>query len=711
MTISRTLTLAACVLAASAGAATAQQYPLLDSTLTNRISAEISGDAAYDHIRILSAYHRPQGSDTLFVAASYVERMARAFGLDSVHLIMQDSKRATWNPGTSDLWIVDAHGAPLERIASSIDNRIELADRSRPADVTADLVDVGAGTEAELDAANVSGKIVLVRGSPSDLNRVMAAAVQRRGAAGVIWYPDPYTPSRGFFSFGDQPTMVPWLTLGTQPIDGKLPTFAFVISLRGGVALHDRAAASKTPLRIHAVVKSELGSTVHAKPWMPMVEGVIRGTEPDAAQDIVLTGHMQEEQHSANDDASGCASMLEIARALTKLIDQGFLPRPRRTIRFWWTTENDSERRYFADHPEILRRLWVDINQDMVGADQSVDVMRTQNVNRVPFARFHFLNDVMESVIDYMVAANSSNITQYRNGYGLYPKPHLSHNGSMDRYNAQPVWYQGDSDHEGFVDAPAGIPAVGFGNEPDRFIHSNLDDLQNIDRTQLGRNAVSAALIAYTMASADSSDFSTLAAETVGRGEARMGRSMGIALQLLAAWPDKTAAYYAAGDQLRYATEREHRAIESLAGISPRSTAAVAQMQAALDAREKAAMRELELAYQREAHTAHLPPARKLTATEAQLATMRPAIVGGPKEFLFHRDDVEADSTVNEYLSSQLLATIDGRRTGLDLYHIAAAEVREAGTQYYGEITPENVLHLLQSAERSKLFRIDAAAK
>jgi len=333
--------------------------------------------------------------------------------------------------------------------------------------------------------------------------------------------------------------------------------------------------------------------------------------------------------------------------------------------------------------------------------------MRTQNVNRVPFARFHFLNDVMESVIDYMVAANSSNITQYRNGYGLYPKPHLSHNGSMDRYNAQPVWYQGDSDHEGFVDAPAGIPAVGFGNEPDRFIHSNLDDLQFIDRTQLGRNAVSAALIAYTMASADSSDFAALAAETVGRGEARIGRSVGVAMQLLAAWPDKTAAYYAAADQVRYAIEREHRAIASLGGISSSKAAAVAQMQGTLDEREKSALHELELAYQREAHTTHAPPARKLSATEMELAKMRPAIVGGPREFLFHRDDVEPDSGVNEYLSSQLLATIDGHRTGLDLYHIAAAEIREAGTQYYGEITPENVLHLLESAQRSKLFRID----
>jgi hypothetical protein len=688
----------------------AQSYPLLDSVKTNLISQEISGDAAYDHIRVLSAYHRPQGSDTLYVAAKYVERMANAFGLDSVHIIMQESKRTTWNPGFSDLWIVDGHGAPLQRIASSIQTRIHLADRSRPADVTAELVDIGDGTKAELDAANVAGKIVLVRGDPGALNQAMVEAVQRRGAEGVIWYPDPYTPSRGFFSFGDQPTMVPWITLTTREVNGKLPTFAFVLSLREGVNLHNQIAAAKTPIRVHAIVRSELGSTVHPQPWMPMVEGIIRGTDPSSGQDIVMTSHMQEEEHSANDDASGVASTLEIGRALTKLINEGYLPRPRRNIRFWWTTENESERRYFADHPEMRKRIWVDINQDMVGADQSIDVMRTQNVNRVPFSRFHFLNDVMESVIEYMVKANSSNITQYRNGYDLYPKPHLAHNGSQDRYAAQAVWYQGDSDHQSFVDAPAGIPAVGFGNEPDRFIHSNLDDLFAIDRTQLGRNAVSAALIAYTMATADSSAFQTLAAEVVGRGEARLGDNVSTALHLIAAAPDKASAYYDAADQVQYAIEREQRAIRSLGEISPATKGLVIPLLAELDRRGAQALREVRLSYMQQSG-GHPPPARTLSATETALAALRPVMVGTPMDFWWHRDDVRADRGVNGYLSSQILATIDGDRTGLDIYRIAAAEVREAGTHYYGHITPENVLHLLQSAEKAKLFRLDRVGK
>ncbi|HET9984127.1 MAG TPA: hypothetical protein VFQ38_11090 [Longimicrobiales bacterium] len=45
-------------------AARAETYPLPDPRTTEPITAEISGDAAYDPMRVLSAYPRPQGSDT-----------------------------------------------------------------------------------------------------------------------------------------------------------------------------------------------------------------------------------------------------------------------------------------------------------------------------------------------------------------------------------------------------------------------------------------------------------------------------------------------------------------------------------------------------------------------------------------------------------------------------------------------------------------------
>jgi len=682
---------------ATATRASAQRYPLLDSTAVALLSGEISGDAAYDHIRVLTSYHRPQGSDTLGVAARYVERTARQFGLQQVRYIELPSLRQTWNPGNSDLWIV---GAQPERIASAIQNRIHLADRSRPADVTGDLVDIGAGGDSVYRAKDVAGKVVLTTG---DLNGVMADAVQRRGALGVIWYPDPYTPSRGFLSFGaDQPDQVPWLTLSTRQIDGKDPTFAFILSLREGIALRNRIAASRAPVRVRAVVRSELGSREHAQPWMPLVEAFIPGTDPTSGQDVVLSAHLQEEQHSANDDASGCASLLEIGRALAKLIADGTLSRPKRNIRFWWTTENDAERQYFAANPRVLDSIWVNVNQDMVGADQAIGVMRTQDVTRLPAARFHFMNDVMEAAVDYMVAANSSNITQFRNGYGLYPKPHVAHNGSRHRFNAQAVWYFGDSDHQSFLDA--GVPAITFTNNPDPYIHSNLDDLFQIDRTQLGRNALTAALIAYTVAAADTRTAGQLTTEVVGRGQERLGGSVRLALQIFDGATDHPAGYAMAIDQVRFGADRERRAIRSLGQIAPAVRPNVAPLLAELDRREAQAIRDVNAAWTRSGRGA-LPARPASSAAETQLAAMRPARSATPREWLAQYDRIDWGSALNGYIAREVLQAIDGTRTGLDIYRLAAAEAREGGEHYYGVVRPEAVLALLRNVEQLGLFR------
>jgi hypothetical protein len=683
------------ILAAPAPAA-AQRYPLLDSTAVAMLSGEISGDAAYDHVRVLTSYHRPQGSDTLGVAARYVERTARQFGLQQVRYIELPSLRQPWNPGTSDLWIV---GPQPERIASAIQNRIHLADRSRPADVTAELIDIGAGGDSVYRARDVAGKIVLTTG---DLNGVMADAVQRRGALGVVWYPDPYTPSRGYLSFGtDQPDQIPWLTLATRQVNGRDPTFAFVLSLREGIALRNRLAAARTPVRVRATVRSELGSREHPQPWMPLVEAFIPGTDPTSGQDVVLSAHLQEEQHSANDDASGCASILEIGRALAKLIADGTLPRPTRNIRFWWTTENDAQRQYFAAHPRVLDTMWVAINQDMVGADQAIGVTRTQDVTRLPASRFHFMNDVMEAAVEYMVAANTSNITQYRNGYGLYPKPHVAKNGSRHRFNAQAVWYFGDSDHQSFLDA--GIPAITFTNSPDQYIHSNLDDLSQIDRTQLGRNALTAALVAYTMASADTRDFGQLTAQVVGRGHERLGRSVRLALQMLDGAADRPAAYAAAVDQVRYGAERERRAIGSLGQISRSVRPNVAALLAELDRREAQAIRDVNAAWSRGG--GGIPTRPALTAAEAELARLRPARSSTPREWLGQYDRIGWGSALNGYIAREVLQAIDGNRTGLDIYKLVAAEAREGGDHYYGVVRPDAVLALLRNVERLGLIK------
>ena len=118
--------------------------------------------------------------------------------------------------------------------------------------------------------------------------------------------------------------------------------------------------------------------------------------------EIVLTAHLQEEKFSANDDQSGVANVLEIGRALTRLIADGKLPRPRRGIRFWWADEIYSEYRYFADHPGEEKKFLANLNQDMVGAKQS-DGHRTQFMARTPWSQPSFLSDVQQSILDAVV--------------------------------------------------------------------------------------------------------------------------------------------------------------------------------------------------------------------------------------------------------------------------------------------------------------------
>jgi hypothetical protein len=451
---------------------------------------------------------------------------------------------------------------------------------------------------------------------------------------------------------------------------------------------------------VDAAFDSEQGS----EPWQVMVEAIIPGTDPASGQDIVLTGHLQEENNSANDDASGCASALEVARALNRLINEGRLPRPKRNLRFWWVTEISSQRQYFADHPEVHRSMWVNVNQDMVGANQAQDIMRKQNVTRLPATRFHFFNDVVESVVEYMVATNTFELAQIFQGIMLYPDAHTAHMGTLHRYNADMIYFHTMTDHMTFLEAPIGVPGVTFTNMPDRFIHSSDDDLWNVDPTQLGRAAASVALIAYAMASVEADDVPALAATTVGRGIERLGRNVGIALSLIASAEEEAAAYHDALDQIWYAVERERLALGSLEEVDPAAARVADPLLAELERRGDQAARDLDVAYR--VFTGESPPSsRPQTETLEQLAAIQPALIAGPTEFLTRRGGFVPG--LNPFMAFEIDNAVNGERSGLDIYRYVAAEAREAGAHYYGTVTPEAVLQRLRDLVERELIRLN----
>ncbi len=687
------LLIAALVVLAGPRAMWGQDLPILDASQVRLIAQEVSGDAAYEHIRHNTHYHRPRGgSDGLWKVAEYYAQKAREFGLADVSLIKQASSSPPWNARFADLWIVEPEP---ERLASTLQSALHLADYSRSTDVTAELVDVGAGGPEDLEATDVSGKIVLTYGS---LVSVMQRAVGERGALGVVWYPSPFGGQSAY------PDQLQWIRAAGRGAEGFEPTFAFGLSLRQGLALRNRLAVADEPLRVRAVVDAEFASEQGAEPWQVMVEAFIRGTEPGLRQDVVLTGHMQEEGTSANDDASGTANVLEIARALNSLIDSGRLPRPRRNLRFWWVTEISSQRQYFADHPDAHREMWVNINQDMVGANQAQDVMRVQNITRLPATRFHFFNDVVESVIEYMVRGNTAELAQAQAASAFYPEPHLAHLGTRHRYNAKMIFFHNNTDHMPFNEAPIGIPGTTFTNWPDNYIHSSDDELWNIDRTQLGRNAAAVALMAYAMAAADSAAVPALAAETIGRGEERLARNTRLGLTWIASTADKEAAYRMAVDQVRYAAQRERLAIRSLSEAHSSAERCIGRQLEELDRREGQSIREIELAYRQA--TGRSTPSPQRSEAEQRLSQLRPALTGGPREFLDGRRQVDGIRSLHSLMAFEVLNAVDGERSGLDIYRFVAAEAREAGEVYYGTVTADAVLQYLENVAAAGLLRL-----
>ncbi len=554
-------------LAALASPASAQRSALIPLAVHDALVNEISGDIAFEHIRWFTHYHRPMGGGEGFEAvAKYVEQKAREYGLEDVRVIRQKTSTPSWSPRLGELTLTEPY---TRRLAFSPEVVVSLADYSRTTDIpSAELIDVGAGAaDADYEGKEVAGKIVLATGSPAT---VMNQAVWKRGALGLIYF----TTQRR--DFQDQ---VPWARIPVQnPEKTKDGTFAFVLSQREGLRLRAELAVAKTPYK----VKASVASTFHEVSSQAIVEAVIRGTSIHD-QDIVLTGHLQEGPFSANDDASGCANVLEIARSLKRMIDDGRLPRPRRDIRFWWVDEISAPEQYFADQPAERAQFLANINQDMVGAKQSVG-SRVQFVTRPPASRASFLGDIVESIVESLVQGNTAYLSAGQARQSLqtgatpsggsvatdeqqYSNAVLARLGTRERYDARVIAFHNNTDHQVFNMPTIGIPGVTFTNWPDDYIHSTDDDLWQMDATQLKRNAVAVGSAAWVLATAGDGDAYALAGEIVGRGLARIGRDTTTALALArSSGPD---ARRRAITLVRESAAREQRTLASLRRLAP----------------------------------------------------------------------------------------------------------------------------------------------
>ncbi|MRW94481.1 DUF4910 domain-containing protein [Duganella sp. FT80W] len=492
-------------------AAAERHIPFWPDAIPEAIHANVDGQAALESVRTLGRFHRVHGSPGYAAAAQWVQQQASAAGLQDakVEHFAADGKTQYahfrsylgWDPQQASLDEVTPHPRPVSRFPEL---PVALADYSQDADVTAPLVSVGSGASAaDYDGKDVKGKLVLASGS---LPQVHKLAVEQRGALGILSdYPNQTTAWSG-----DDTDLVRWGHLSPYQTQNR---FAFMLSRRQANDYRQRLSAGEA-ITLHAQVRAHMTPAS-----FDVVSATIPGTDPQAGE-VILTAHLCHQSAGANDNASGSAAILQVARALNAAIQSGALARPRLTIRFLWTPEIVGSQAWLASHPELQGRIVGGIHMDMVGALLGT-THSSFHLARTAQTRPHVLNDIGQAFFDEVSAAS----TRYAERGGDAYAGFVTTGGSRDAFIGDVRNVELGSDHEVFQAAGWGAPMLYFHDWPDVTIHTNKDQPENLDATKLGRVIYLGAGVAYTLAALPEREAPVLLAMARYNDEARLAQA------------------------------------------------------------------------------------------------------------------------------------------------------------------------------------------
>jgi len=497
-------------LAAGAGVL-AQKPPLLPEKDVAVLANELSGETAKRNLEGIARFHRQRGSTGFHSAAELVAERLRAYGLSDVAILQfpADGKifygtqrsRPAWDAEVGELidlgsggphvcdkekiedgkmvFNTDCEPVYALKLASYEAAPVALAEDSESADATTDLVDVGPGTkESDYSGKDVKGKIVLVSAQPG---AVQDLAVGKFGAAGIV----SFAQNQKTAWSGDDQNLIRWGHLETFSPN---KTFAFMVSLKTARALKERLAKGEK-ITLHAVVKAGQHSGNYE-----VVTATIPGADAKLKdEEIAFSCHLDHQRPGANDNASGCVTILEVARTLQKLISEKKLPQPARTVRFIFPPEIEGTMALLNAKPEFAKRIKAVIHLDMVGGGPETKAVF--HVTRGPMSLPSFVHDVAWSFAEWV---NEESYKFAATGESEYPM--VAPEGGKEPLRAEYSAFTMGSDHDVYQDSSFGIPTIYLNDWPDRYIHTNFDSAANIDPTKLKRAAFIGTASGYFLA-------------------------------------------------------------------------------------------------------------------------------------------------------------------------------------------------------------------
>jgi aminopeptidase YwaD len=534
----------------------------LSPAVLDLLASEISGQIIYNNEIILTGAPWIRNPDefagTLHESRKMVE-IAQSYGIDTIRIDLFSREGRFDYPLEGEFWTIKPE---LKLVARLEADAALIAGGSSTVDITGDLVYIPPMDAEERKAwlkgrtgKEFAGKIALMWSHPRGEE---AEALDAAGLSGVISFraqdryfdPDQVVYSSG--SYGEKKNL----------------QFGFTISWRQWSELLDDLEKNRNiTVRCKTRIENFPNKTENVFAWLPGTEHEKKG--------IIFTGHLFEgyTKRGANDNTSGCVVQLEILRALTKLIANGNLPQPRRTIYFLWPNEISGTYEHFVQHPGFTEKISSNINMDMVG-----EGLRKNNslltMSECPNHLPSYLDGLAQSILNFVWRTNDIVYLpdSPRSRYGqIFPDPIWEKNGSRDAFRYDIQLATGGSDHICFTNPSVAVPAIAFCAWPDQWYHADSDTPDKSDPTQLRRMAFIGAAMAWTAANCTDDVLENLLEEVSAFGFARIGeRELPQALRTI----DRTDAqklqesFDQAVNLISYACAREAGAVRSAEDIS-----------------------------------------------------------------------------------------------------------------------------------------------
>lgn len=561
------LLIAACLAAAPSLIAQdreSDEPPALRTPLTREVldllAGEISGQVIFNNeVRLAGApWQREPGEFTgTFHETRTILEIAAGTGFNTIRLERWPSDRKISYPEKGEFRLVSPETRLIARLEA---DPAMIASGSRDTDLTARLVYIPPLDEPTLRAwaageapEDYRGAVALMW---SHADRNTAAALDAAEVHGVVSFssreryldPDQVVYSRGSYT------------------DGEHLRFGLTLSWRQWSELMEDLEAGKditARCRVSQAEYPDRFENIYA--WIPGTESGEKG--------VLFTAHLFEgyTKRGANDNMSGCAVQLEIWRALSRLIERGALPQPRRTIGFLWPNEISGTYARISGTPGFSDELSININMDMVG-----EGLRKNNaiftMSECPSYAPSYLDALAESMMNYVWRTNDivylPDSPRGRRGGQYFPRPLWEKNGSRDAFRYFVHAATGGSDHICFNNPSVGVPGIEFFTWPDQWYHADTDTPDKSDPTQMKRVAFIGAATAWAAADCNDEVLLELADRVTSFGTARIGkREQPAALRMVGG---------AGKDQLEDAVQQAFRLIDLAVS---RETGAVASLQ------------------------------------------------------------------------------------------------------------------------------------